>query len=428
MNLCQKAQGRGTKETQLNHWTLKSGAKCVLAPIPEAPLTCIDLWCRAGSAFETSGDEGLAHFLEHMVFKGSSTLDAGEFDLQIETLGGSSNAATGFDDVHFFVLVPPKAAFAALDLLLNLVLSPAFDPEAYCLEREVVLEEIAQSKDQPDEQVFQELLRNCWRNHPYGRPILGEEKSLKKSTPETMRAFHNRQYIGKNCCIVIAGNIPKGIDASLDKSQLAELSNKDLDINSTSSNSQVLTFKKDKEELFIPRLESARLLMAWEFPPASNQQMIMGADIATSILAEGRRSRLVQKLREDLRLVESIEMDLTVLEQGSLVILEACCLENNLEKVEGEIQKLLKESCTLTSNAKELRRATQLVRNGLYFNLEASAQVAALIGSHSLWGRDQTLLQPLEHIEYWSHEKLNQGIFSLLQPENSYTLIARPNK
>ena len=122
-----------------------------------APLTCIDLWCKGGSFFEKKGEEGLAHFLEHMIFKGSDALDAGEFDRRIEALGGSSNAATGFDDVHFHVLVPPKVVSEALELLLDLVLKPALLPNAYAMEREVVLEEIAQHNDQPEEKVFQTL-------------------------------------------------------------------------------------------------------------------------------------------------------------------------------------------------------------------------------------------------------------------------------
>ena len=125
--------------------------------MPDADLTCLDFWCRGGSTFEDHGEEGLAHFLEHMVFKGSATLQAGEFDRRIEALGGSSNAATGFDDVHFHVLVPSSCAQNALDLLLDLVLNPALREDAYGMERDVVLEEIAQYRDQPDEQVFQTL-------------------------------------------------------------------------------------------------------------------------------------------------------------------------------------------------------------------------------------------------------------------------------
>ena len=137
---------------------MANGCRCVFAPIPEAVLTCLDFWCKAGSAFEQPGEEGLAHFLEHMVFKGSQRLEAGAFDLRVEALGGSSNAATGFDDVHFHVLVPPDGAQEALELLLDLVLEPALRADAYAMERDVVLEEIAQYRDQPDEQVVQQLL------------------------------------------------------------------------------------------------------------------------------------------------------------------------------------------------------------------------------------------------------------------------------
>ena len=99
-----------------------NGAELVSLPLADAPLVCLDFWCRAGSAWERPGESGMAHFLEHMVFKGSESLAAGEFDRRVEALGGNSNAATGFDDVHYHVLIPPAAAPEALDLLLDLVL------------------------------------------------------------------------------------------------------------------------------------------------------------------------------------------------------------------------------------------------------------------------------------------------------------------
>ena len=130
---------------------LPNGAELVSLPLAEAPLVCLDFWCRAGSLFETANESGIAHFLEHMVFKGSHSLAAGEFDRRVEALGGSSNAATGFDDVHYHVLIPPEAAPEALDLLLDLVLQPRLDGEAFAMERQVVLEELTQSEDQPEE-------------------------------------------------------------------------------------------------------------------------------------------------------------------------------------------------------------------------------------------------------------------------------------
>ncbi len=395
--------------------------------MPDTPLTCIDLWIRAGSSNEEAGEEGLAHFLEHMVFKGSTCHGTGEFDRKIEALGGSSNAATGFDDVHFHVLVPPKVIAPALELLLDLVLKPALLPDAYLMEREVVLEEIAQHNDQPEEKVFQELLSTCWANHSYGRPILGYKKSLTASSPAQMRDFHNRLYKGQNCCLSIAGTIPNNIEALIEGSLLSELGNYSTR-DSTTKETSKLIFQKTRKEFEISRLESVRLLMAWPIAPAHEQVIIMGADIGTSLLAEGRRSRLVQRLKEDLQIVESIDMEVTALEEGGLILLEACCKENDLERVEKEINLVLKESLISPPKEQELNRACHLVKNGFCFNLEAASQVAALAGSQTLWHRPQDLLTPLKHIDYWSSSKLKDEIFMQLQPELSCTLIAKPSQ
>ena len=106
---------------KVNHWTLPNGATCVVADIEDSTLSCIDFWCKGGSLYEKKDEEGVAHFLEHMIFKGSRNLKEGEFDLKIESLGGSSNAATGLDDVHYHILVPPSNTEEALNLLLELL-------------------------------------------------------------------------------------------------------------------------------------------------------------------------------------------------------------------------------------------------------------------------------------------------------------------
>ncbi len=427
MDFYQRALKSSIHEPKIIDWSLQNGTKCVMAPMPDAPLTCLDFWCKAGSSVEEPGEEGMAHFLEHMVFKGSHSLNAGEFDKQIEELGGSSNAATGFDDVHFYVLVPPDSASEALELLLNLVLTPSLTSDAYYLEREVVLEEIAQYNDQPEEQLIQKLLETCWGEHPYGRKILGFEASLKSSEPKRMRAFHNRNYVGKNCCISIAGVIPEGIKDLLTTSKLGELTKGKLNLEKVLNGSEP-KFNAVHHEIEIERLESARLLMAWPLPPAKNQKMIMGADLTTSLLSEGRRSRLVHHLREELQIVESIDMDVTVLEQGSIIMLEACCQEKNLLKVEKEVFKQLTSGLYSCPSDVEINRARQLVKSGHCFSLEASSQVAGLAGSQVLWGRSASLLEPLKHFSYWTPDQIHQEIFPLLCPKNSCTILARPKK
>ena len=392
--------------------------------MPDAPLTCLDFWCQAGSSSEQPGEEGIAHFLEHMVFKGSHRLAAGAFDEAIEALGGSSNAATGFDDVHFHVLIPPDRAAEALDLLLELVLQPALDPQGFSTERDVVLEEIAQYADQPTEQVLQSILSLGCGDHAYGRPILGKVATLNAMEPSLMRRFHQRRYLGPNCTLALAGPAPETLKPAIAASALADLPG---DRNKPSSHQPLpLMLHAGRHTQRVDRLESARILMLWTTAPAHNQDAVMGADLATTLLGEGRRSRLVERLREELQLVESISMDLTALEEGSLITLEVICPEDALPAVEQEINAVLHQVADEAVSEQELRRGYQLVSNSLRYSLESVGHVTGLCASHVLWHRNQDLLSPLNHLSQWSAERLQTELFPALLPEKACVLIARP--
>ena len=421
MELCHAVLNIPFSGPSLDHWTLPNGVRCVTADMPDAPLTCLDLWCRAGSASEHPGEEGMAHFLEHMVFKGSERLAAGAFDEAIEALGGSSNAATGFDDVHFHVLTPPDRAREALDLLLELVLQPSLDPGGFSTERGVVLEEIAQYADQPNEQVLQLLLSKGCDQHPYGRPILGTPRSLEAMTPGAMEAFHKRQYRGSNCCLAVAGPASTELRSAIGSSALAGLRNAP----GPSAMSAPLSVHPGRQNVAVDRLESARLLMLWEAPQAQDQAGVMAADLATTLLGEGRRSRLVNRLREELQIVESVSMDLSVLEQGSLITLEVICPDEHLDAVEEEVNRELRTMARELVTDQELKRGQQLVSNGLRYALESTGQVSGLCASQTLWNRQQDLLHPLAFLPTWTAERLRSELFPRLQPEQAFVLTAQ---
>ena len=401
---------------------LANGASVVYLPLADSPLVCLDFWCRAGSVFEAPGESGMAHFLEHMVFKGSERLGPGEFDLRIEAMGGNSNAATGFDDVHYHVLIPPEAAADALDLLLDLVLHPRLDHDAFAMERQVVLEELAQSEDQPDEMAFQQLLRLGCPDHAYGEPILGQRELLLAQTPEAMAGFHQRLYGANRCVLALSGAVePAALGDRLERSALANLP-----AVLEPARRSPLVVKPGEHRLALPRLESARLLMLWGLPPAADLHGVMGADLLTTVLAEGRRSRLVERLREQLRIVESVDLDLHVMESGSFALLEAICEPDELPAVRQAItevwSKLLQEGLPEL----EWQRAQRLVANGYRFGLEAAGGVAGLIGSNRLWGRAHGLSQPLEDIERWDRQELVRWAVPLLDPAAACILEAVP--
>ena len=409
---------------KVNHWTLPNGATCVVADMEDSVLTCIDFWCKGGSIYEMENEEGMAHFLEHMIFKGSKNLKEGEFDLKIESLGGSSNAATGLDDVHYHILVPPEKTEHALSLLLELLLFPEIEQNAFEMEKEVVLEEIAQAIDQPDEIIYMKLVSECCSPHRYSKPILGDKQTVKNITPKQMKKFHKKHYVGKNCTMCIAGEVPKNINSILNNSKLTELKT----ISELISSNKKITFNTGYKKEFIPRLEGGRILKAWKLPPAEKQLLILGAEIAATLLCEGKGSNNVRKLREEKRIIESIDIDLQILEGGGLILLDVYCPGENLKIAEEEINKILYESTKNNVANKDLERAKKLVTNNLYFSLELSSQIASILGNQALWGRHQSILQPVKDIPYWTSRRLNELIFPLFHPDNSFTLIAAPEE
>ena len=138
------------KVGDVNYYIHSSKTRCVFVDNKELPLISIDIWCKAGSSFEDVDKNGTAHFLEHMIFKGSNKIMPGEFDHKIESLGGLSNASTGYDDVHYHVLVPPSNFKESLALLTNIVIAPDFNPDEFIKEKGVVIDEIKQQNDQPE--------------------------------------------------------------------------------------------------------------------------------------------------------------------------------------------------------------------------------------------------------------------------------------
>ena len=390
--------------------------------LEDAPLVCIELWCRAGSGFEGPGESGLAHFLEHMVFKGSTQLGPGEFDRRIEALGGSSNAATGFDDVHYHLLIPPEAAAEGLTLLLDLVLAPQLAAAEFELERQVVLEELAQSEDQPDEVALQQLLRLGCAPHPYGEPILGHRQQLLEHSVAGMRDFHRRLYGANRCVLAITGALDAaGLEAPLSTCQLTRLA-------ALTEPPAVprLALQPGFQRVHLPRLESARLLMAWGMPPAGDLHGVMGADLITSLLAEGRRSRLVDRLREQLRLVESVDLDLHVMEGGSLALLEAICEPEDLPAVRQEIAAVLQQLAEEGSSDPEWQRCRNLVANGYRFSLESPAGVAGCLASQALWQRSLPLDAPLRALEGWKPDRLLREMLPQLHPDRAAVVEALP--
>ena len=412
------------KVGDVNYYTHSSKTRCVFVDNKELPLISIDIWCKAGSSFEDVDKNGTAHFLEHMIFKGSNKIMPGEFDHKIESLGGLSNASTGYDDVHYHVLVPPSNFKESLALLTNIVVAPDFNPDEFIKEKGVVIDEIKQQNDQPEERLFNYFLKRVWLSPNYANSILGTEHSIKNLEINDLVKFHSKHYTTEKICIAIAGNLSEEIYKIFEKSDLSGIKESPNLINL--KNKPSLKIRNGRESVKFDNLEFSRIFMAWFIPNLNDQKNIIGLEILASILSVGRNSRLVKILKEDSNLVESVYVDVNAGELGGLFIMEASCESKDIDLVEKQINKTIDE----ISNCKvlaldEIKKAINIVKSNYIFNLETSTQLSSFFGNELLWGRKSSINNLESHLKYWSDLDNFKEITEYIRGEK-FTLIATP--
>ena len=414
------------KVGDVNYYTHSSKTRCVFVDNKELPLISIDIWCKAGSSFEDVDKNGTAHFLEHMIFKGSNKIMPGEFDHKIESLGGLSNASTGYDDVHYHVLVPPSNFKESLALLTNIVVAPDFNPDEFIKEKGVVIDEIKQQNDQPEERLFNYFLKRVWLSPNYANSILGTEHSIKILEINDLVKFHSKHYTTEKICIAIAGNLSEEIYKIFEKSDLSGIKKSPNLINLI--NKPSLKIRNGRESVKFDNLEFSRIFMAWFIPNLNDQKNIIGLEILASILSVGRNSRLVKILKEDSNLVESVYVDVNAGELGGLFIMEASCESKDIDLVEKHINKTIDEISNCKALAlDEIKKAINIVKSNYIFNLEKSTQVSSFFGNELLWGRKSSINNLESHLKYWNDLDNFKEITEYIHGEK-FTLVASPGK
>ena len=414
------------KVGDVNYYTHSSKTRCVFVDNKELPLISIDIWCKAGSSFEDVDKNGTAHFLEHMIFKGSNKIMPGEFDHKIESLGGLSNASTGYDDVHYHVLVPPNNFKESLALLTNIVVAPDFNPDEFIKEKGVVIDEIKQQNDQPEERLFNYFLKRVWLSPNYANSILGTEHSIKNLEINDLVKFHSKHYTTEKICIAIAGNLSEEIYKIFEKSDLSGIKESPNLINL--KNKPSLKIRNGRESVKFDNLEFSRIFMAWFIPNLNDQKNIIGLEILASILSVGRNSRLVKILKEDSNLVESVYVDVNAGELGGLFIMEASCESKDIDLVEKQINKTIDEISNCNGLAlDEIKKAINIVKSNYIFNLETSTQLSSFFGNELLWGRKSSINNLESHLKYWNDLDNFKEITEYIRGEK-FTLVASPGK
>jgi predicted Zn-dependent peptidase len=372
----------------------------------------------------------MAHFLEHMVFKGTPNLSMGEFERLIEEKGAITNAATSQDYTHYYITTAPKDFAELAPLQLDVVLNPSIPDDAFERERLVVLEEIRRAEDNPSRRTFYRAMETSFTKLPYRRPVLGSASIIANLQAQQMRDFHDYWYQPTSITAAVVGNLPvdelietvaRGFTAN--QSGFAEL--KTLESESLSPESPFREIVR--QECTDETLQQARLIMLWRVPGIMELEETYALDILGVILGQGKVSRLYRDLREERALVRNIGVsNLTQTYQGIFYISAQLPVEN-LDEVEKAIAEHIERLQTELIPAKDIARIRTQVANRFIFANERPSDRANLYGYY--YSQLQDLAPALnypQHIQAVEASDLQAAAEKYLDPHAYGIVVMKP--
>lgn len=364
-------------------FTLKNGHTVVIEQVPSSKLVTVDTWVKTGSINESDKNSGVAHFLEHLFFKGTEKRGLGEFERILDGKGAAYNAATSKDFTHYYITIKKDDLPLAMELQSDMLLHPAIPQQELDRERKVVLEEISRSNDSPSTIVFQNLNKMLYKNHPYKRRVLGSENVVQNISRDAIFDFYHSWYHPSNMITVIVGNVDKKQALNLVKANFVQ--KKAVRISEKrhvkDPELRVKTSKVQKGQY-----NTGYLAMGFKGVPSSEVQDAYALDLLATILGDGRSSRLYSSLKEDKNLVNSIGAGHYSLKEDSIFYISADFNPKNYAKIEKEISAQIKKIRTNGVSAKELERAKNILERGFVYGNESVSNVANMIGYNMVIG------------------------------------------
>ncbi|MDQ6992610.1 MAG: pitrilysin family protein [Mariprofundus sp.] len=280
----------------------KNGAKLIVEEDHSAPVAMVQIWLKVGGRDEVPGKTGLAHVFEHMMFKGSAKLAAGEYSRRIAAIGGNDNAFTSTDFTAYFETVPAAKVEEVLGLEAERFAHLALRDEDFQKEIRVIMEERRmRTDDDPNSHMFEELSAVSLRLHPYRNPVIGWMQDLKKLTIEDVRAFYQKHYIPGNVTVVVVGDVDFLQMKKRVGETFARMKAHPVEARFNPKEPEPLGAKRIEVKLpaQLPMLAITIPLPVWE--PGHNDKEVAALAVATQVLAGGRSARLQRELVDEQR-------------------------------------------------------------------------------------------------------------------------------
>jgi zinc protease len=358
---------------------LPNGLRLTASPRTGISLVAIDIWVRAGSGMEREDEAGCAHFLEHMLFKGTARRKPGEIDAAIEDLGATLNAGTLRDGAHVYTTVASKHLETALEVLADTLRNPALDAAEMERERPVILDELARSRGDWKRRTTNLLFGALFPKHGYGRPILGDTASITALKRETLAAFHHRLYKPSNVTVAIAGDVTPQRAEELVTRMFGDWAGGD-------GPTEPLPSKVvEKPTAVVDKMPEAGLLLGWGWrgPAGTDREAVTTMDVIWQAVSDPRNGIIASKLSEKGVKAE-VWGEWAPLRAGGMASLVVRCTGRDRKTVEAvvdtEIQHLRETGLT----ALEVSYLQRALLGSLLVDHELLAGIAYDIGFHTV--------------------------------------------
>jgi predicted Zn-dependent peptidase len=401
------------KGRDIRREVLPNGLCVVTEAMEHIRSVSIGIWVRTGSRDEDKQWNGISHFVEHMVFKGTQHRSAEEIARQVDSIGGNLDAFTAKECIAFSIKVLDEHLPVALDVLSDLVLNPVFDEKDIAKERGVILEEIKMDEDNPDYLVHEIFTQNFWKDHPLGRPILGTRETVRHFERAPVLDFYQQRFAPGNFIIAAAGH--------LKHEHFVELVNKYFHGMKPVSNGFHSAAPTVMPRIVLRNKKSLEQVQICVGVPsyAITHERRHSSYILNTLLGGGMSSRLFQNIRERQALAYAIYSDLNPYrDTGCLAIYAGTSLASATKVVECIVSEFRNLKAEAVAH-EELRRAKDQLKGSLMLSLESSgARMANLARQEMYFDRFNTLDELIEKIESVTAEELQTLANTFFQTES----------
>jgi predicted Zn-dependent peptidase len=368
---------------------LDTGLRLITETMPQVRSVTIGVWLMRGSRHESDDQGGIAHFVEHMLFKGTDTRSAEDIAQAIDSIGGQLDAFTAKEYASYYIKVLDEHLPLAVDLLSDIVMRPAFVAEEIGREKKVILEEIKMVEDTPDDLVHEVFTQYFWEGHPLGRPILGSNETVQALTQDALREYFAGAYVGSNIIVSAAGNIEHAKVRDLIQQSFGSVKREGEPLNGTPPTvvPQVITRTKEIEQSHV-------CLGTTSYPQRHDDRYV--SYILNTVLGGSMSSRLFQNVREKRGLAYSVFSGMSAYRDAGNLTIYAGCANDAIEEVVDLCVVELKALKRTPVPESELRRAKDHLKGSLMLSLENTASRMSHLARQEIYfdrhfGLDETL-------------------------------------